>query len=361
MLLGKSSILALAAVVVMVIGSRVPARLLNMGDWRAPALWLLVFAIGLLMVVHVPTVGHEVNGARRWIKFGDFSFQPSEVAKWTLILALAWHCARHAGSMRSLRSGFLPPMLLILLVCGLIATEDLGTAVLVAMVGVAMLIAAGARIWHAALLIPVCVAGIAAAIVTSPYRIDRLRAFLNPYDDAQGIGYHILQSLSAVNGGGIAGRGLGNSVQKFGYLPEDTTDFIFSIICEEVGIIGPVVVVALYCVLLGCLLAVVRRAVRPFDRLVAIGVMLNIGLQAAMNMMVVTGLAPTKGIALPLVSSGGTGWILTAFFVGLAASIDREAARYDIAEVASSPQQPRVRKLTTRVAPIRPTIQPASS
>lgn len=361
MLLGKASLMALAAVAAMLIASRVPVRLLQSGrGWRSLALWLMAAAIGLLLLVHVPGIGNEVNGARRWIKIGEFGFQPSEIAKWSIIVLLALHASRHVGSMHSLGSGFLPPMLCILVVCGLIATEDLGTAVLIAMVGVGMLIAAGAKIWHAALLLPVGALGVVAAILTSPYRVNRLRAFLNPYDDPQGIGYHILQSLSAVHGGGVAGRGLGNSVQKFGYLPEDTTDFIFSIICEEMGVIGAVIVVAMYVVLLLCVLSIVRRAARPFDRMLALGVLLTIGLQSAMNMMVVTGMAPTKGIALPLLSSGGTGWILTAVFLGLVASIDRETSRFELADQPGVANRPEVRKLTTRVAPIRPTIQTAS-
>ncbi len=357
MLASKSSLLALAAVAAMLAGSRFPVRLLHGSrGLRSPIPWLIALCVGLLLLVHVPGVGSEVNGARRWIRFGELGFQPSEVAKWGLIVILAWHCAKTCGSMRSLGRGFLPPMLLVLLICGLIGTEDLGTAVLISMVGVAMLLAAGARLWHAALLVPVGAAGVVAAVITSPYRIDRLRAFLNPYDDPQGIGYHILQSLSAVTGGGVAGRGLGNSVQKFGYLPEDTTDFIFSIICEEMGVIGPIVVIALYLTLLSCMLSVVRRAARPFDRMLALGVLLTIGLQAAMNMMVVTGMAPTKGIALPLVSSGGTGWMLTAFFVGLVASIDRETARFEATGLPGVPSRPAVRRLSTRVAPIRPTM-----
>ena len=135
--------------------------------------------------------------------------------------------------------------------------------------------------------------------------------------------------MAAVSSGDIEGRGLGNGVHKFGYLPEDTTDFIFAIICEELGVAGAVFVVALYVMLLVCGLSIVTRARHPFAALLGLGVMLTIGFQAVINLMVVTGLGPTKGIALPLISSGGTGWALTAFSIGLLVSIDRENAQAD--------------------------------
>jgi cell division protein FtsW len=135
----------------------------------------------------------------------------------------------------------------------------------------------------------------------------------------------MIQSMSAVSGGGLAGRGLGNSIQKFGYLPEDTTDFIFAIICEELGIVGAGLVICLYAMLCLCALSIIRRTTDRFAQLLAIGIVATIGLQALINLAVVTGCGPTKGIALPLISSGGTGWVLTAFCLGLLVSIGRRA------------------------------------
>jgi cell division protein FtsW len=180
---------------------------------------------------------------------------------------------------------------------------------------------------HVALLAPVPIAGLAAAILTSPYRLDRVRAFLDPYQDPQGIGYHLLHSLGTISGGGLLGRGLGNGVQKFGYLPEDTTDFIFAIVCEELGLLGASAVIALFGLLMWCGWAIVGRLEHPFDRLAALGITLTVGLQALLNLAVVTGLAPTKGIALPLISAGGTGWVLTAFSLGLVISLGRTQSR----------------------------------
>ncbi|MHC5004118.1 MAG: FtsW/RodA/SpoVE family cell cycle protein [Planctomycetota bacterium] len=200
-----------------------------------------------------------------------------------------------------------------------------GTAVLVGAAGLAVLLAGGARLRHAALLVPAAALAVAGALVQSPYRLDRLRAFLDPYGDPQGVGYHMIQSMSAVSGGGLAGRGLGNSIQKFGYLPEDTTDFIFAIICEELGIVGAGLVICLYAMLCLCALSIIRRTTDRFAQLLAIGIVATIGLQALINLAVVTGCGPTKGIALPLISSGGTGWVLTAFCLGLLVSIGRRA------------------------------------
>ncbi len=321
----KPAIFAALATVIMLLASRVPVSALYARRGLAsPMPWIALVSVGLLLVVHVPGVGREVNGARRWIDLGPFGFQPSEIAKWGVLFVIAWYCTRRAGAMGRFASGFLAPVVLIGIVCALIATEDLGTAVLVGAVSIAMLVAAGARLRHAALLVPVGVAGFVAAVFASPYRIDRLRAFLDPYQDPQGIGYHVLQSMAAISGGGLPGRGLGNGVQKFGYLPEDTTDFIFAIVCEELGVFGAGLVVCLYATLLFCALAIVRRTATPFGRILGLGILLTIGLQALMNLLVVTGLAPTKGIALPLVSAGGTGWCLTAMAVGILVAIERE-------------------------------------
>lgn len=326
-LLGRHATFALLALGALALGSLVPVdRLYTLRGGMSPIPWLVVGMILLLLAVHLPVVGREINGARRWLQLGPLSFQPSEVAKWALPVVVAWHCCRRMGSLGTWTKGFVPPIAIAGAVCALIAFEDLGTAVLVFGVCVAMLLAAGARVWHAALLAVPAGLALLGLIATSPYRLNRVLAYLDPYQAPQGIGYHIIQSIAAVAGGGISGRGLGNSIQKFGYLPEDTTDFIFAIVCEELGVAGALVVVALYIAIVVLGLGVVRRAGTPFTRLLALGFVLTIGFQAVMNVFVVTGLAPTKGIALPLLSRGGTGWLLTAFAIGMLVSIDREAA-----------------------------------
>jgi len=327
-LLGRTTLLAVMAMVCMWMGSRIPVErfFYRTEGKNSPIPWLVLVMVGLLVIVHLPGIGYEKNGAQRWIKLGPVGFQPSEVAKWGMVIVLAWWATRRAAVMDQLLGGFAPAMVLVAIVCGLIATEDLGTAVLIAAVSVGMLLAGGSRWWHAALLAPAAALGFIAMVLISPYRMDRLRAFFDPYQDSQGIGYHILQSMGAISGGGLAGRGLGNSIQKFGYLPEDTTDFIFAIICEEMGVVGAAVVISLYACLLWCGYSIIKRVQHPFQRLLGLGVLLCVGLQAFINIAVVTGSAPTKGIALPLLSSGGTGWVLTAFCIGLLVSMDREMA-----------------------------------
>lgn len=327
-MLGRQTILALFAVAAMTIAAFIPVRsLYEARGLRSPLPWLILVSIVLLLAVHVPGIGHAAKGSARWLNLGFVKFQPSEVAKWSMPILLAAYAAARPGSMSKLFTGFLPPMLLTAVFCALIAVEDLGTAVLIGLVSVMVLLAAGCRVRYAVALIPVGVAAFVYAVIHSPYRIDRLKAFLEPYADPQGIGYHMIQSMAAVSGGGLAGHGLGNSLQKFGYLPEDTTDFIFAIICEELGFAGAAVVVCLYAALLFCGFSILRKTTNPFERLVGLGILLTIGLQAIINMAVVTGVAPTKGIALPLLSAGGTGWVLTAFSVGLLVSLDREQAR----------------------------------
>ncbi len=329
-LLGRPTILAGLAVAMMLVGSRVPLdRLYRARGIASPLPWLALITVALLLAVHLPGIGLEINGARRWVSLGPISFQPSEVAKWGVLLILAGYAARRAGEMGQFMRGFVQPMAFVALLCALIVTEDLGTAVLIGAASVGVLLAGGAKVLHAAVLAPPAVLAFVAAVLSNPYRLDRLRAFVDPYQDPQGIGYHMIQSMATVAGGGVPGRGLGNSVQKFGYLPQDTNDFIFAIICEELGLIGAAVIICLFCTLLVCGLSIIRR-VEPAsggaNRLLGLGILLTIGLQAVINMAVVTGLAPTKGIALPLVSAGGTGWVLTAFSIGLLVSMDRAIA-----------------------------------
>jgi hypothetical protein len=186
-----------------------------------------------------------------------------------------------------------------------------------------VLLGAGARIRHFAAFVPVAAFGVFMAIMTSPYRVARITAFLDPYADPKGEGYHMIQSLATVSGGGVFGRGIGHGLQKFGYLPEDTTDFLFAVVCEEIGLVGAIIVVALYAGIVWTGTHIIARERNTLLKLVTLGIVGTFCVQALINLMVVTGLGPTKGIALPLMSSGGTGWILTAFMLGVVVSIDR--------------------------------------
>lgn len=321
----RQTLYMMLAVAVMILTARLPLDRLS----RSPGLMRLTpmiipVLVGVLLLVYMPGLRHEVNGSKRWLRLpGDLTMQPSELAKWGLVLVLAWHGARKAAVMHRFASGLLPGLLIVGPIAALIAKEDLGTGVLIAAGGCLMLVAAGARVRQLAAFVPLGVVGVAALVVTSPYRVQRLTSFLDPYADPDGAGYHMIQSLVAVSNGQGFGRGLGFGLQKFGYLPEDKTDFLFAVICEELGLAGASIVVALYIGLLWAGVAIVRRQSDPFLKLVGLGITATFGLQALINLAVVTGLAPTKGIALPLLSSGGTGWIMTAGSLGLLVAMDR--------------------------------------
>ncbi|MDH3583634.1 MAG: putative lipid II flippase FtsW [Phycisphaerae bacterium] len=328
LLFGRPTLYAALALVVMWACSYLDVRrLYSRPGFTNPVAWLVVGASVLCVLALVPGLGRSVNGASRWLWLGPaswrLSFQPSELAKWVMIVALASWGARHSGIMRRFRHGLVPPLVLLGLVCALIVIEDLGTAVLIAAVGVVVLFAAGARLVHLLLLAPLGVAAVVGFIVTSPYRLRRITAFLDPFADPQGSGYHLIQSLLGIASGGPQGRGLGYQVQKFGFLPEDTTDFLFSVICGELGLAGAVLVIGLYLLLFWTGLSVIANCRHPFARLLSLGIVLTIALQAVMNIAVVTGAIPTKGIALPLLSYGGTGWVMTAAAVGLLMAVDR--------------------------------------
>ncbi|MCC5822191.1 MAG: putative lipid II flippase FtsW [Phycisphaerales bacterium] len=340
LLFSRTTLYLALAVGAMALASRLPLRRLADRTQRAAFLppagdlgLLILGSVGLLAVlatVYIPGIGREAKGATRWVNLhlpGLESVQPSEIAKWGLVLLVAVFAARLAtrtdNHMRRFFSGLLPACLCIGAVAGFVVLEDLGTGVLMVAACAVVLLAAGARIWHFLLFTPPAILAFIVAVVTTPYRVQRITSFLDPYADPQGAGYHMIQSLTTVAGGGIFGRGLGHGLQKFGYLPEDTTDFLYAVICEELGLFGALLVLFLYATLAWCGTTIARRETNPALKLAALGVTATITLQALINLFVVVGLAPTKGIALPLISSGGTGWILTGFALGLVVAIDR--------------------------------------
>ncbi|MEM7755067.1 MAG: FtsW/RodA/SpoVE family cell cycle protein [Planctomycetota bacterium] len=333
-LTGRPAIYAGLAVIAFAVAAFLPMRLLidrfegkhtaTFGGSVVALAGVALVSCAVIASVYLPVVGKAVNGSHRWINVPVLGqAQPSEFIKWGMVLVIAAYAAAIRDRLRFLFAGLTPPLVLLGLVCGLIAIEDLGTGVLIAAVGTLVLVSAGARLWQLALPAVVGLAGVVVLIIDSSYRVRRLTSFLNPFEDPQGAGYHMIQSMATIAGGGPAGRGLGHGLQKFGYLPEDTTDFLFAVICEEMGVVGALVVASLYALLIGSIVCVARRAPWMFARLVAFGVAATIALQATINLFVVTGLGPTKGIALPLLSAGGTGWVLTAFMLGLVFALDR--------------------------------------
>lgn len=289
---------------------------------------LQFIAVAALVLVLVPGIGTEVNGARRWIKIGAFTFQPSELAKWVTVLFLAVYAYWRGDKMRSFWRGFVPGAAVLLIVVALIGKEDFGTAALLGLVGTAILLIGGARWWHVLILVPLAAAAFYVLVYSNEYRWNRVLAYMRPTDQQQqATAYHAQQSLIAIGHAGLHGTGLGQGTMKMGFLPEDTTDFVFAVIAEELGFAGAVVIVALFGVLMLCAVLMICFSADRLARLVVVAVAATLGAQVLMNLMVVTSLAPTKGIALPFVSAGGSGLILTAMAAGVLVNIARNIPR----------------------------------
>ncbi len=319
-----------------VAASTVPYRWLRFRDrldghrWFQPALLILLAMAALLALVLVPGIGIERNGARRWLGIDQvgLTFQPSEFAKLGMVLFLgAWYGRRGVNAGRFFAT-LLPAVIVIGGTVALVGVEDFGTAALLLVVGGLLLLAAGSRLWHLLLLAMPAAAGMAYLIISKPHRIARLVNFQRVWEDPGGTGYQAVQSLCSIGSGGWLGAGLGGGLQKFGYLPEARTDFIFSILCEELGIVGGLVVIGLFMLFVWQGRKASIAAPDMFGRLLALGVTLTIGLQAAINIAVVTVSVPTKGIALPLISAGGSGVLFLGLSIGLLASVARAGAAY---------------------------------
>ncbi len=311
------------AIVAMAFGASVPYHWLNRG-WLAAAIF--VGTGGLLGLVLF--FGDPVNGARRWFSVAvagmRVSFQPSELAKVGLVVFLAWFFSRPRADVRSFPRSFLPVMGAIGIVVALIVKEDFGTAALVGFIALLLCLIAGCRWWHFLTVLPFAGLGFWLTVVRVGYRWDRLIAFLDPWAHQDGAGWHITQSLMAIGRGGFFGGGLGAGVQKF-YIPECETDFIFSVLCEEMGLLGAILVLGLFGAFVWRAGRVIRRAPDRFGFLLATGILLTIGLQALMNIGVVTSALPAKGIGLPFISYGGSGLVMMSLAAGLIASVARHS------------------------------------
>ena len=294
--------------------------------FRSPIVWATVIALAACAAVLVPGIGSQYNGARRWLRFGPLDVQPSEMAKWATVLFLSHWLTRRPT--QKFFTGFLPAMIPVGAMCLLVVVQDFGTAALIALCAMTMLLAGKVKLRHIAIvLIPAVLAG-AWFIGHKAYRMKRITAFAHPWENPRGEGYHMIQSLLSFSTGGIFGRGLGNGIQKLGYLPEDTTDFIFAVICEELGIFGALLVVALYMGIIFVAWQIIRQKRDDFGKMLVFGVSSMIGLQAAINIAVATVSVPTKGLSLPLVSYGGSGLIITCAALGLMCSVTRFVPRH---------------------------------
>ena len=283
---------------------------------------LLMGCVALLALVLV--AGAESNGARRWFDLSWFSMQPGELSKLVVVVYLASYLAKPDLAITKLKSGLLEPILIVGVVCALLVFEDFGTPVVLGAVLVGMLFLAGARVLHLAALGFVVIPPSVALIASSPERMERLTSFLHPELDPLNSGHQLLQSFLAFNNGGLFGQGLGLGGQKLGYLPEAHTDFVLALIGEELGFVGTTCFLGLFIVLVLKGFRVAAQAPDLFGRNLALGITLLLGAQVLMNAGIVSGLLPTKGLTLPLVSYGGSSLVTSMIAIGLLLSVARQ-------------------------------------
>jgi cell division protein FtsW len=286
--------------------------------------------IGLLIATVLLLFGvfafPPVNGARRWIRLpGGFTFQPSEFSKIVLAIFLARLLERRAGDEGSFKRTFVPCLVVTGVLAALVAKEpDLGTAMMLGVVCLVMLYTAGARIAHLGMLGGLGSAGVVVMLITSPWRMGRIWAYLHPWDDAQGKGFQVVQSLIAVGSGGTDGLGFAQGRQKMFFLPFAYSDYIFAVVGEELGLVGALTVLAVFALFLWRGVRAVRRAPDRFGMLLGMGIVTGVVAQALFNMSVVLSLVPSKGIPLPFISYGGSSMLLTLGAVGVLLNISQQ-------------------------------------
>jgi cell division protein FtsW len=286
----------------------------------------LIIAVVLLVLVLVPPLGQAINGTRRWIRLGPVSFQPAEMAKLALVVYLAAFLAKRRHELSDFRRGFLPPVLVAAGLAALVLVQpDLGSCLTLVALTFGLLYIAGSPLKHLAWAAAPAVPLLVIAVFAAPYRLRRITAFIDPWADAQGSGFQIIQSWLALGNGGLFGQGIGGSRQKLFYLPEAHTDFILAIIGEEFGFVGSMTIVALFAVLIWRGLRIGLRAPEPFGAYLALGITVLLATQTVVNLGAVTGLLPTKGLPLPFISFGGSALIMTMVSTGVLLNISQHS------------------------------------
>ena len=301
----------------------VPVRL-----WQNSAPWFFAACVALLVLVLVPGIGREVNGARRWLNLGVVNMQPSELMKLAVVLYAADYTVRKHAVLKNFRRGLLPMLAVMLVVAWLLLREpDFGAFVVVAMTAFGVLFLGGMSGRHFSALLGMLGAGFVLLVLSSPYRMQRILGFMDPWSDAFGKGYQLSHALIAFGRGEWLGVGLGASIEKLHYLPEAHTDFLLAVIAEELGLVGVVAVIGLFVWVVLRAFLIGRQAAlreRHFPALVAQGIGIWIGFQALINMGVNMGLLPTKGLTLPLMSFGGSGLVVNCVAIAILIRIDWE-------------------------------------
>ena len=318
---------------------------IKISNWERLSGVLLVVALALAILVLIPSIGKTVNGSSRWLNFGVFNFQVSEVVKFLTLIYIAGYLVRRGKEVRSTLLGFVKPIAVLCVVAVLLMLEpDFGATVVIMATAMGVMFLGGVHFGQFFLLIVMFVGSVGVLVVTSPYRLERIGSFVNPWADPYGTGFQLTQSLIAIGSGAWTGLGLGGSVQKLFYLPEAHTDFLFAVIAEELGLVGSIVVIALYAVLVVRAFTIADRACRvgkPFATYIALGFGLWLALQSFINIGVNMGILPTKGLTLPLMSYGGSSLMMTAAVIALLLRIAHETT---LAESQAMPRNNRKKK-----------------
>ncbi len=287
---------------------------------------LLVLSLILLVLVLIPPFSQEINGTRRWFRWGPVSFQPAELAKFSLVVYLAAFLTRRREVVERFWLGLVPPLLVAGSMAGLVLLQpDLGSSLTLVALAFCLLFLAGGRLTQMALVAASALPFVAVAIYMAPYRLKRIMAFVDPWADPRGSGFQIIQSYLALGSGGFFGRGLGESKQKLFYLPEPHTDFIFAVLGEELGLLGAVSVVCLFGLLIWRGIRIGLGAPDPFGQFLALGLTTLLACQTLVNLGVVTGALPTKGLPLPFISFGGSSLLMAMVSTGVLLNLSQHA------------------------------------
>ena len=287
----------------------------------------IIFGICFVMLslVLIPGIGTVRNGSRSWFGLGGFGIQPSEFTKLGLIIFTSKYLSNNERSLKDIKKGVFPILGILILVFGLIMLEpDFGTGVVIVMTIIVLLFVSGVKMNFFIKIGILGLIGIVGLIIIAPYRLQRIVSFLNPWSDPLGSGFQIIQSLYAIGPGGLLGLGLGNSIQKHFYLPEPQTDFIFSIISEEFGFMGVLIVSTLFITIITCGFKIAMKCEDRFGKYLAFGITFGLAFQTLLNLMVVTGLIPVTGVTLPFLSYGGSSLIISLISMGTLLNISRQ-------------------------------------
>ena len=306
-------------IIMMLITSKIPYKV-----YFEKANTLLLLSIILLILVIIPGIGTVRNGSRSWFGIGSFGIQPSEFAKLTLIIFTSKYLTKNEKNLKYIKKGVLPILGIVILVFGLIMLQpDFGTGMIILVSIIGLLFVSGVDFKFFIRLGLIGLIGIVLLIAIAPYRLERILSFLNPWSDPLGSGFQIIQSLYAIGPGGLFGQGFMNSRQKHFYLPEPQTDFIFSIISEEFGFLGILIVAALFTIIIFKGFKIAQNSGDKFAKFLAFGITFGLAFQAILNLMVVVGLIPVTGVTLPFLSYGGSSLLITLISMGVLLNISR--------------------------------------